>query len=241
MSINPLLADAQQTAVAQRALQPAGGGTLPYWVVFYERDAPSKRTHARLGDTPPTPGTSGGGGTTGDWSVIALPKRSAVSAWLGRTGLMLMAVPIVVGHADGTPLHVAASDLEKMYRPADDTDQPPVVKIRSAGTAVPYQNLDYVVADLAWGDMTGNPGGSRVMQKLTVTLLEYRADEVLQQQKAKAPKHRDRSYTVKAGDTLTLIAKRFNVKGGWKAIGNLQHPPIRDPRSIHTGQRLLIP
>jgi hypothetical protein len=219
----------------------------PYAVTFYERDRPQNRITARLGETPPTPGTGGGGGGTGggtmvgDWSVISLPKRSSVLAWRGRMNLILLSVPVILGHPGGGPVTPARSVLNAMWRPSNPTVEPPVVKVRSDGDAVPYQALDFVITALTWGDAVGDLSGNRVMQRLTVDLLEYREDEVLQQAKAAKPKHRGRSYTIHNGDTLTSIAKKLKVKGGWRTIGDAQHPQIHDPRKIRVGQRLLIP
>lgn len=208
----------------------------PYSVLFYERDQPSRRITALLGEAPPTPSTSGP-----DWNVVPLPKRGAVTTWEGRANLLSMDVPIIIGDPNGSPISPARNVLSQMWRPADPTVEPPIVKIRAPGDAVPFQSLAFVIATIAWGDAAGDQRANRTMQKLTVTLQEFREDETLQTQKAQKPKHRGKTYTVRSGDTLTSIAKRFNVKGGWRALGNAQHPPIHDPRKIKIGQRLLIP
>ncbi len=45
-------------------------------------------------------------------------------------------------------------------------------------------------------------------------------------------------YTVKLGDTLSGIADRLNVNGGWKAIWNKNHSRIQNPNLIYVGERL---
>lgn len=44
-------------------------------------------------------------------------------------------------------------------------------------------------------------------------------------------------YVVQAGDTLSLIAQRHNIPGGWKALHG-KNPGILDPNRIFVGQVL---
>ncbi|HEY6499893.1 MAG TPA: LysM peptidoglycan-binding domain-containing protein [Streptosporangiaceae bacterium] len=49
-------------------------------------------------------------------------------------------------------------------------------------------------------------------------------------------------YTVAAGDTLSAIAARFGVRGGWPALYAANRPVIGpDPGAINAGTRLTIP
>lgn len=48
-------------------------------------------------------------------------------------------------------------------------------------------------------------------------------------------------YEVQRGDNLSLIADRFKVAGGWRAIYRHNRDRIDDPNIIHPGQRLVIP
>src|SRR6201996_942156 len=49
-------------------------------------------------------------------------------------------------------------------------------------------------------------------------------------------------YTVTAGDTLSAIAARFGVRGGWPALYAANRSAVgSDPDAIHTGTRLSIP
>ena len=49
-------------------------------------------------------------------------------------------------------------------------------------------------------------------------------------------------YTVAAGDTLSAIAARFGVRGGWPALYAANRPVIGpDPGEINAGTRLTIP
>jgi len=49
-------------------------------------------------------------------------------------------------------------------------------------------------------------------------------------------------YTVRRGDTLALIARRFHVAGGWHALYRLNHSRIgSNPNHIRVGQVLRLP
>lgn len=50
-----------------------------------------------------------------------------------------------------------------------------------------------------------------------------------------------KTYTVRQGDTLFLIARRFNVPGGWKTLLDLNRNVIPDSNIIVPGQVLRLP
>ncbi len=50
-----------------------------------------------------------------------------------------------------------------------------------------------------------------------------------------------RSYTVQAGDTLSLLAARFGVAGGWQALYAANAGVVSDPDLIYVGQTLRLP
>lgn len=218
-----------------------------YMVMFYEQHNPGRKFTARLGSgsisRPPTPKAGGGG-----WQPQTLPKRSAVTVWQARDQLLTMDVPILVGDGPGgvMPAPIPGSRLWEMWRPADPTAEPPTVRIKSPGTAVPFQNLVWVIQDLAWsdsqGDTQGDEHGNRMLSGLTVTLLEYRPDERLQTTTIKRPskkKHKG-THHVKANETLGEIAAGYGL-ASWQDIAMVQVPPIQDPRQIVPGQLLQIP
>jgi resuscitation-promoting factor RpfA len=45
---------------------------------------------------------------------------------------------------------------------------------------------------------------------------------------------------VKRGDTLRKIAKRYHVKGGWKALWKLNKKTIKNPNLIYIGQTIKV-
>lgn len=225
-----------------------------YRVTIYERARPMSRVIAQLGDTPPTPSAGGGG-----WQPVTLPKRAAVTVWQGRDNPLLMDVPIVLGsltppsplvggetHPTALqhphPTHDEMSRLIRMWRPDKEHHEPPVLKLKGPGDAVPFQHLPWVLNDFTWGDAVGNGRGQRMLQQLVLQFMEYRADERLQTISLEKRRVREQQvHFVKAGETLITIARQFRLKGGWKELGQAQHPPINDPRNIHVGEKLLIP
>ncbi|HEY8373105.1 MAG TPA: peptidoglycan DD-metalloendopeptidase family protein [Pseudonocardiaceae bacterium] len=60
-------------------------------------------------------------------------------------------------------------------------------------------------------------------------------------QKAASPKRSGAtSYTVKRGDTLTRIAAKLGVEGGWKALYERNSDIIKNPNLIYPGQKLVV-
>ncbi|MEH0111252.1 transglycosylase family protein [Tersicoccus sp. MR15.9] len=49
------------------------------------------------------------------------------------------------------------------------------------------------------------------------------------------------TYTVKAGDTLSQIAQKLGVKGGWKALADANLATVSNPNLIFVGQTLNLP
>jgi LysM repeat protein len=48
------------------------------------------------------------------------------------------------------------------------------------------------------------------------------------------------SYLVQSGDTLSKVAARHGVDGGWRALYALNHDTVTDPDLIFVGQRLRL-
>ncbi len=49
------------------------------------------------------------------------------------------------------------------------------------------------------------------------------------------------AYVVRPGDTLSRIAARYGVRGGWQAIYRANTSRISNPNRIYVGQRLVLP
>ncbi|MBA3310827.1 MAG: LysM peptidoglycan-binding domain-containing protein [Nocardioidaceae bacterium] len=56
-----------------------------------------------------------------------------------------------------------------------------------------------------------------------------------------APSSGGGSYTVQSGDTLSLIAGREGVAGGWRALYAANNDVVADPNLIYVGQQLQLP
>jgi hypothetical protein len=54
-------------------------------------------------------------------------------------------------------------------------------------------------------------------------------------------KSKHKHYTVRSGDTLSKIATRFHVHGGWKALFKANHKHLSSPNVLRVGQVLTLP
>jgi len=56
-----------------------------------------------------------------------------------------------------------------------------------------------------------------------------------------APVAGGQAFTVKAGDTLSLLAAKYNVTGGWQALFAANKAVVNNPNLIYVGQQLRLP
>lgn len=207
----------------------------------FERDTPTNEVVAWLGDGAPTPSGGGGG-----HEPIDLPRRGAVSVWRGRSGLLSQSIPIVIGSVTGgVSVMPMLHRLINMYRPDSPTDEPPIVKVYAEGDTVLFQHLDYTLANFELGDAVANDAQIRVQQAVTLELQEHRPDErLMPASKTRRAgqsgnrRRRPRTYRVRAGDTLSGIARRLDLDG-WRELAKLNR--ISDPRELRVGQVLRVP
>ena len=83
---------------------------------------------------------------------------------------------------------------------------------------------------LTQADAAGRPG----------SLSKHRGDHRKQRPSRDGTRHR--IYTVRAGDTLSAIAARKDIDGGWRALYRINRKVIgRNPNSIQVGQVLRLP
>lgn len=191
----------------------------------------------------------------GGWTVQSTPKDIGLTIWEGRQPIAIE-IPFILDNwrrLRGNP----GTEVEKMVVQLNRlcglgrSGQPPKCKVDSAGL-IPHDfhgdaGIDWVIENLSWdADLEiRNPGGNRVRCGGTITIRQHVDHEVLDKLKVTAhhkPKHRT-SYRVRAGDTLSKIAKRKDIYGNaakWRKIADANH--IRDPHAkLKVGRRLRIP
>jgi LysM repeat protein len=209
------------------------------------------------GNTPPTPAAG-----TGGWQLVPRPRRKSLTQWKGIDPFQQQFSLIFDGLANDQSVEPSCLALEQMARPPAEQTPPPIVRVVGV---VPHPELDYVIGDgnggpgLAWGDVLYSPSGYRIRQEVTVTLLEYVADDRVasvpaaararQQTAAQAAAAaatagghpaKTHSYTVKSGDTLTSIAaSQLGAASRWTEIAQLNG--LHDPYTITVGQKLRMP
>lgn len=220
------------------ASQPTIGSALvyltsPVWHVrIFERDGDAS-VLGYLGEAVPTPEGGGGG-----YENVAMPKAGAVSVWRGKPDLTYSFEIIFSKFITEESVMDDVTELWRMYSPADSTVPPPVVKFNAAGKLLPFENADWWIENLEWGDAEANFDGDRTLQRITVHLTEYRQDvQIVRTNRHQWPA----MVVVKKGWTLKTIAAKYKVPGGWRAIGKVQNPPITDPRKVKTGQHIRMP
>jgi nucleoid-associated protein YgaU len=82
-----------------------------------------------------------------------------------------------------------------------------------------------------------NPGASKTQN---VTDSKKKIAKKSTQKKYSATGKAGKTVHVKRGDTLRKIAKRYDVKGGWKGLWKLNKKTIKNPNLIYLGQVLKI-
>lgn len=167
--------------------------------------------------------------------------------------------------AGGTHPRDVERELATLHRLAlpwvqgDPTAEPPKIQVRYGHG----QQIRWVIADLVWNSEVRNTLGRRAQASVTVELLEYNsARPALSPVEAAqtgvytrptdpvpdglpGPATRPgatRTYTVRAGDTLSGIAAReLGSAGRFMEVYTLNSPPLTSPDLITVGQVLTLP
>jgi len=173
------------------------------WVRVSSQDPPLQVT-ARLADERPNVDTGFGG-----WDSVERPRRPPLTTFKAPPGRQLT-LPILLDEwENGASIELQIDILARMGRPVASDGEPPQLKVSATGNAVPYQELTWVISEIAWGDALMNRGGNRVRQQVTLTLTEFIEDVYLQQKSAAVR----RQTKAKAKKTKKGAAtKRVNVK-----------------------------
>jgi nucleoid-associated protein YgaU len=70
----------------------------------------------------------------------------------------------------------------------------------------------------------------------------HRTDRAQPARHAHAVRHAHQgTYRVRPGDTLTTIARRHHVAGGWRALYRANRTHVHNPDVLHVGQLLVLP
>ena len=89
---------------------------------------------------------------------------------------------------------------------------------------------------------SSNPGASSSHKTTHKTTHKAKSHPKAKSHKAIAASARtgSKSITVRHGDTLSKLAKRYHVKGGWKGLWNLNKSKLKNPNRLKVGQHLTI-
>lgn len=214
---------------------------------------PPARVTALRGKTSPTPV---GGGSR--WNNVNRPRRKSLTEFDGVDPYQIQLSLMLDGVATSASVEHDCQTLERMWQPAGDRLEPPLVIVVGG---VPRPDLTYVITGLEWDtvDVMWSQQLYRIRQQVTVTLLEYVADDRLATSSAAARARQQavaaaaaaarasgvggsvvHTYVVRSGDTLTSIAARLlGDASRWKDIADLND--IRDPHQITVGETIRIP
>jgi resuscitation-promoting factor RpfA len=88
---------------------------------------------------------------------------------------------------------------------------------------------------LTQADAAGTPASVR-----SITTSTTPARSHAQAQPSRSSSSSGRTYVVRSGDTLSAIAARFGVAGGWQALWRANSGIISNPDLIYVGQRLQL-
>lgn len=180
----------------------------------------------------------------GGWVVTNRPRRVGISVWEGRSPYS-MTLPL---RLDGWKLDDSVDGdiaiLERMALPFGEYKTPPPV---SVSRPAPHNQLDWVINNLEWGANIIRKDGVRLRQDVTITLMEYVIDDILQFAGAAAAARENarqqsesKLYVVKRGDTLISIAvKQLGSASRWTEIADLNN--VRDGQQLSEGDELRLP
>jgi LysM repeat protein len=119
-------------------------------------------------------------------------------------------------------------------------DMPPNWTHAGVGVAAGYVPASPADIEDARSQGTTIPSGG-LMRVICVTVDFVIPSRVIQAPKEATQPTQQTRYTVVSGDTLSSIALRFKVSGGWQELYRRNSGTIADPNHIYPGQVLVIP
>ena len=127
------------------------------------------------------------------------------------------------------------------YQLPNTTDKPPNWTYAGVGVAAGYVPASPADIQDARSQGTTIPSGG-LMRVICVTVDFVIPSRVIQApNEATQRTQTETMYTVVSGDTLSSIARRFKVSGGWQELYRRNSGTIADPNHIYPGQVLVIP
>jgi hypothetical protein len=182
----------------------------------------------------------------GGWEEIERQRRKSLTTWKGRQPWRIPVAVLFDTLTDPGNGFLIERDIRNLEKLAGGgiNGEPPIVRFDSGGL-IPHDYTDaghvkWVIDGIEFGDAIRNHNGNRIRQAVSITFLEYVADETLKEfaakhraqpgQKKCKPAHK--RYVTKQGDTLIKIAKvQYHDANCWKSIvkANPKHK-LRDPR-----------
>jgi len=127
------------------------------------------------------------------------------------------------------------------YQLPNTKDKPPNWTYAGVGVAAGYVPASPADVQDARSQGTTIPSGG-LMRVICVTVDFVIPSRVIQApNEATQRTQTETMYTVVSGDTLSSIAQRFKVSGGWQELYRRNSGTIADPNHINPGQVLVIP
>jgi hypothetical protein len=198
--------------------------------------------HGMKPDDPALPKTGYGG-----HPVNARPKKKALTIYQGRQPFTFD-VPMVLWN-DGASVEDDRIALENMATTEGErvTQAPPVVQLR-ASYPLPIppalgtdRTARWWIEDLEWGKEFRNPpseGGAMTYKEVTVVLLEWTPDVLLDQHTLTNAKRIGKYRVKKPPDTLKRIASKFHTT---VAVIKKLNPKLRSDGSLKDGMTISVP
>jgi nucleoid-associated protein YgaU len=194
---------------------------------------------ATLGPTQPSISDGRGG-----WTEVARPRKAAIAEWQG-VSLIKASLEIVLDawRTGGTTTRDQAT--VNAIAPLSPKAEPPTVYIY--GVPQIPSTIPWLVQAVTWSDWLERTDGQPARVTVAFDLLERRFGEVVTRTSAtkrstvrNGTPARTRTYTMKAGDTLSSVAARMLGKASrWPEIAKLNG--LRSTQKIKVGFKLRLP
>jgi hypothetical protein len=178
----------------------------------------------------------------GGFDEIARPGRRSIVTWQGVPPYRMSLALLLDGWRKRESVDADCAALERMASTLRAFQPPPKVRVR--GSAVPKSALDWRIDELAWGDVLRNKVGTRLRQRVTLTLVQA-VDEGKGVRVSAAANRRasGRSVVLAApGGSVALqrlASRELGAAKRWKEIAKLNG--IRTPARVKAGTYLRLP